>query len=383
MKNSFLNINEVFLILTIVESLFLSILLKVLPSKYQQPRNILTFFFALISGMLLTTLITWNSYLQTQPIAHSDLVPLILSCCLLLQGPILYFYLRSLSESILWWRWVNVLHLLPSLLVSSIILVFDIDVIAWLPWTPLSPREQAAVKFIWAIFKCLPLLYVLVCFYVEYRLRQQLKNVYSTISAKELVLADLVLIGFFMQSFWSVAAYFLSGYISGEMNDLLGILNNYLTVILVNMLFAFGIINTRQQLNVVPIEATKSVDIAKINEKIATIERGLHEQKLYLDSQINLDRFSEQINIKSRDVSVIINSHYQSNFFEFINGFRVEEAKRLLVAPECREDTILDILYKSGFNSQSAFHRFFKRIVGLTPSEYRKSVMKANTKTDK
>jgi AraC-like DNA-binding protein len=35
-------------------------------------------------------------------------------------------------------------------------------------------------------------------------------------------------------------------------------------------------------------------------------------------------------------------------------------------------DTILDIVYKSGFNSQSAFHRFFKRLVGMTPSEYRK-----------
>lgn len=378
MKNSFLNINEVFLILTIVESLFLSILLKVLPSKYQQPRNILAFFFVLISGMLLTTVIIWNGYLQTLPIAHYTLVPLILSCCLLLQGPVLYLYLRSLSQPIKLWHWGNALHLLPSLIVSAIILVVDIDVIDWLPWTPLSPRDQAAVKFVWAIFKCLPLLYVLACVYAEYRLRQELQNVYSTISARELRLADLVLMGFFIQSFWSIAAYFLSGYISGETNDLLGILNTYLTVILVNMLFAFGIINTRQQLDVRPPETTKLVDINKTDEKIAAIERGLHERKLYLDSQINLDRFSEKVNVKSRDVSVIINSHYQSNFFEFINGFRVEEAKRLLVAPECQEDTILDIIYKSGFNSQSAFHRFFKRIVGMTPSEYRKTTLKRN-----
>jgi AraC-like DNA-binding protein len=383
MKNSFLNINEVFLILTIVESIFLSILLKVLPSKHQQPRNILAFFFVLISGMLLTTIIIWNGYLQTLPIAHSTLVPLILSCCLLLQGPVLYLYLRSLSQPIKLWRWMNALHLLPSVIVSTVILVVGIDVIDWLPWTPLSPRDQAAVKFVWAIFKCLPLLYVIACVYAEYRLRQELQHVYSTISAKELRLADLVLMGFFIQSFWSIAAYFLSGYISGEMNDLLGVLNTYLTVMLVNMLFAFGIINTRQQLNVRPAETTKLVDITKTDEKIAAIERGLHEQKLYLDSQINLDRFSEQINVKSRDVSVIINSHYQSNFFEFINGFRVEEAKRLLVAPENQEDTILDIIYKSGFNSQSAFHRFFKRIVGITPSEYRKMTLKLNAKMEK
>ncbi len=64
-------------------------------------------------------------------------------------------------------------------------------------------------------------------------------------------------------------------------------------------------------------------------------------------------------------------SHYHSNFFEFINGYRIEEAKRLLLADEAKDDTILDIIYKSGFNSQSAFHRFFKRIVGMTPSEFR------------
>ena len=63
--------------------------------------------------------------------------------------------------------------------------------------------------------------------------------------------------------------------------------------------------------------------------------------------------------------------HYQSNFFEFINRYRVEEAKRLLLSPEFKDETILEIIYKSGFNSPSAFHRFFKRMVDMTPTEFR------------
>ena len=67
------------------------------------------------------------------------------------------------------------------------------------------------------------------------------------------------------------------------------------------------------------------------------------------------------------------------NFFEFINRYRVEEAKRLLASVDFKDETILELIYKSGFNSPSAFHRFFKRIVGLTPTEYRKQQLPSET----
>lgn len=373
MKDTFLNLHEVILVLTLVETLFLCALLKLLPAKHPQPRQILSFFFLLVFGTLLTTLITWNSYLQTTAIAQLDVVPAILSCCLLLQGPVLYLYLLSLSQKVELWHWKNLIHLLPSLIAVSVIFVFNINVIDWLPWTwpSLTAADVSAVKFVWAIVKCFPLIYVLACFHAEYRLRQQLKQVYSSIARGELFWADLVLGGFFIHWFWSFVAYFLGGYLNGYTNDLLGILNNYFTVILVNTLFVFGLLNTRQLLISPQEEPLKAASLPQLDEKIAAIERGIHTQKLYLESQINLERFSEQIGVKARDVSAILNSHYQSNFFEFINRYRVEEAKRLLAVSDGMQDTVLDIVFKSGFNSQSAFHRFFKRLVGVTPSEYR------------
>ncbi len=117
-------------------------------------------------------------------------------------------------------------------------------------------------------------------------------------------------------------------------------------------------------------EEAKPAEIEPPKEKIAAIERGIQTQKLHLNSDINLKSFSEQIGLRPRDVSNIINSHYGSNFFEFINRFRIEEAKRLLMVEDSK-DVILDIVYKCGFNSPSAFHRFFKRVVGIPPSKYR------------
>jgi len=155
-------------------------------------------------------------------------------------------------------------------------------------------------------------------------------------------------------------------------------LSDYLTAILLNTLLFFGLMNTRQLLTITPEEVEekpgeveeKLVERELPKEKIAAIENGIHIKKLHLDSDINLKSFAEQIGLRSRDVSNIINSHYGSNFFEFINRFRIEEAKRLLKTEDSK-DVVLDIVYKSGFNSQSAFHRFFKRIEGITPSEYR------------
>lgn len=372
MKDNFFSVNDVFLIVTALEAIALCIMLHVLPAARKQPRMLLSLFFLLEAGALTATLVIWNPYLQTLAISQYIFAPWLLSCCLLLQWPALFLYLRSLSVELDLLRWQNIVHFVPSIVVSIVIIVYHINVIDWLPWTPLPEGKKNAVAFVWAVFKCLPIIYVLACFYTEYRLRMQLKQMYSSITSNDLLWADVVLIGFFISWLWSIVGYFVNDYWSQDVNSIIGTLNNYFAVIVINVLFIFGINNTRQLLNVVAVEPVKGADVPNIDEKIAAIEGGIHEAKLYLESQINLERFAEHIGVKARDVSMILNSHYNSNFFEFINGFRVLEAKRLLLLPECQGDTILDIIYKSGFNSQSAFHRFFKRITGMTPSEYRK-----------
>ncbi len=381
MKDLLLNLHEVVIVLTILETLILCVALGILPGSRKQPRRLLQVFFLLVIGTLTSTLIIWNTSFHTMSIASYPWVPALLSVCLLLQGPVLFVYLRSLSCEIDLYHWCHGVHLLPALLAVGVIFTYDLSILDWLPWhwSDLPVADLAALKFVWALMKCSPLIYVLASFYTEYRLRRQLKQMYSSISERELRLADWVLGGFFIHWLWSFVAYFLSGYVSGETNDLLGILNNYLTVLLVNGLFLFGWRNTRELLQhelVVATEPEKDrlQEMPQVDEKREAIERGISEQQLHLESQINLERFAEQIGIKARELSTIINDHYQQNFFEFINSQRVEEAKRLLGAPECAGDTVLDILYKSGFNSQSAFHRFFKRMVGMTPSEYRKQV---------
>ena len=371
MKTNFLNIHDLVLVLTAVECCVLAVLLNLLPAKQVQPRRILSAFFLLIALVLTTTLIVWNGDLKTTPINHSPFIITILSACLLLQGPVLYFYLRSLSQQVELFRWRNAVHLLPALIAVILLVVFDIDSLEWQPATELTGAENAAVGFVWALVKLSPFGYIIACVIAEYKLREQLQHLYADISVSELKLADVVLAGFCLHWFWSLLAYVLEGTVSASVSDTLGIIDNYLTVMLVNGLFVFGLVNTRQLLSVHAVPAAKPVQPSKMDHKVEIIEKAMNEDKLFLESNINLERFADQIGLKPRDISAILKMHYQSNFFEFFNRYRVEEAKRLLVLPELKDETILEIIYKSGFNSPSAFHRFFKRMVDMTPTEFR------------
>ena len=94
---------------------------------------------------------------------------------------------------------------------------------------------------------------------------------------------------------------------------------------------------------------------------------------MFLKHNLNIEEFSKRIDLPVKEVSAVINKHYGTNFFEFMNTYRVEEAKRLLSDEKHADMTVLDVLLQSGFNSKSAFHRFFNRLVGVSPTEFRKN----------
>src|SRR5690625_6459243 len=108
----------------------------------------------------------------------------------------------------------------------------------------------------------------------------------------------------------------------------------------------------------------------------------MEEEKVFLRANLNIEQFSSMIDYPVKDVSSVINKHFGTNFFEFVNSYRVEEAKQLLTDPAHSDKTILDILLESGFSSKSAFHRLFRRLAGRPPAEYGKQHRHAAPKTE-
>jgi AraC-like DNA-binding protein len=61
----------------------------------------------------------------------------------------------------------------------------------------------------------------------------------------------------------------------------------------------------------------------------------------------------------------------KKNFYDLVNGYRVEEAKRLLLDPKSFNYTILSVGFEAGFNSKTTFNTVFKKFTGLSPTEFR------------
>ncbi|MDX1667550.1 MAG: helix-turn-helix domain-containing protein, partial [Saprospiraceae bacterium] len=83
------------------------------------------------------------------------------------------------------------------------------------------------------------------------------------------------------------------------------------------------------------------------------------------------EELAEMLDLPAKTLSQVINESLDQHFFDFINQYRIEEAKRLLCLSKNSFTTILEVMYAAGFNSKSSFNTAFKKHTGTTPSQFR------------
>jgi AraC-like DNA-binding protein len=101
----------------------------------------------------------------------------------------------------------------------------------------------------------------------------------------------------------------------------------------------------------------------------------IDKEKPYLSQELTLANLAEQIKIPTHYLSQIINEKMNCTFLDFVNSYRVEEAKKKLADDKSKQFTILSIAYDAGFNSKSTFYTAFKKHAGMTPSSFRKGLV--------
>jgi len=114
------------------------------------------------------------------------------------------------------------------------------------------------------------------------------------------------------------------------------------------------------------------IKIPESEEKLEMLLNYMQEKKPYLNGELTIQALSSQICIPVNQLSYIINSHLEQNFFEFVNSYRVEEFKQEVLKPENQHLSLLGIALDCGFNSKASFNLVFKKYTGLTPSQYKK-----------
>lgn len=99
------------------------------------------------------------------------------------------------------------------------------------------------------------------------------------------------------------------------------------------------------------------------------LDTKIRQDLLFLDPELTLSKLTRKLGIPAKQISIAVNLVHKQNISKVINEYRIEHAKHSL---STSQDTITRIFMNSGFQTKSNFHREFSRIVGMTPSEYRK-----------
>jgi AraC-like DNA-binding protein len=123
-----------------------------------------------------------------------------------------------------------------------------------------------------------------------------------------------------------------------------------------------------------------SLNSEETRQCVEKIFHLIEVEKVYKDPDISLNSLAERIRTSPRNLSQIINEQLGKNFYEFINHYRVDEAKKILLSHQANKMSILEIGYEVGFNSKSAFNRAFRHFTNLTPTQFKNSNYKLNNR---
>lgn len=110
----------------------------------------------------------------------------------------------------------------------------------------------------------------------------------------------------------------------------------------------------------------RNVDVNSVKKKLESL---MNEERYYKEEDLNLPDLALELMITTHQLSRILNEEYGKNFREFINTYRIAEAKELLLNESSKN--VLSIAFEVGFSSKAAFNAQFLKIVGTTPTEFK------------
>lgn len=187
----------------------------------------------------------------------------------------------------------------------------------------------------------------------------------SDFSFKEKVWLSILMIGAAGIQF----AYF-SNYILGITPYLAGPI---IYAIFIYIIAFYGIVNHRifDKVKTTLKYSNININAEEFSYYKAQIENIMENEEPYLEPNFSLQDLSKKISLPSYLTSHIINKGYDTNFSDYINSYRIDVARSKLNSTSYKNIKIAEIAYECGFNSLSSFNTSFKKLTGITPSEYK------------
>lgn len=350
------------------------IILKLFKTKNNQlPKKILVVFWLFI---LLNVIFIYGQLHKLDIIC--TLTYIFVEPSVFLLAVLMYIYVKSIfysGKNILKKHYIHflpfVIYLLFITIPSYINYVIDKNAFPYI-WKIFEYTNLKVIQSIYSI------IYLLLSLKVYYKYKPRLKQFLSTYKEKDFVwiykFIILFLIVMGINMLIHISRIYLGYYFEWSY---------YITILFVILAIAylgyFGLTQTTMiltdisSIQTTPPKNTPRLNIIKPTEEVelkTEFNRLFNEEKIHLKPDLNLIELSQKMQITSRKLSSFLNDVLNTNFYDCVNNYRIEEAKNMLVTDKVNQYTITAIGEMCGYNSKSSFFRLFKNRTGYSPSKY-------------
>ncbi len=380
MSTVLFNTLDLALLFTIYQCVLFAFFLLLIKKGKKQSNILLALFLLSYAAIPLDTLINFGEAFRQFAINLSPNIFYVFGSAYWLESVLLLFYVRSLIYKDFKLKQQDLLYLLPFVLYLG----YEAN-----NWYLLDTNTKLAIlngyhieeepfytRFINLFRECFRTFCGLLCLLELRHYQKQIKDNFADIEDVDLTWLKILVIGFLIikvQAVLVTLGYMTSIDLHFAINyPVIGQLSNFMVMFLISFLIFFSL-GVSKLFNGIESSSTlrqdkQSIDPAQINALTLYME----EHKPFLNHLLTLDNLATQTFMPPRQLSQVINRHFKKNFFEYINSYRIEESKVLLSKEENAKVTMLEIMAQAGFNSKATFNTFFKKVVGMTPTQYRK-----------
>ncbi|MFT7559117.1 MAG: AraC-like DNA-binding protein [Flavobacteriales bacterium] len=376
------NMHDVILLVTVYQCVLLTVLFGISRAQSVLSRSFAGLFFLFSAAIPLDLLILLGEEFRYYALDHFPNLFYAFEFGYWLQGPALLLYVRSLISPGFRVRWQDLIYISPFVLyfLHQVVLYHSLptDIKEHIQEEYSVFQESYTILFVGIAREALRVYFGAICV-IEI-------NRYLRTAADKANLAPIYG-GLWLRvlSYGCLGLWIVGLYISFALNlnvshgttlpvNKVGLTSNYLFCFLlggVGLTYFYSLLYTQTIVKEeVPVESKPKL---KINQRhLEKLEELMKNQKAYMNSALTREYLADQVGVSPRTLSNIIKLNFDCSFFSYINRYRVEEAKSMLISPERSQSTVLDIMYEVGFQNKATFNSMFKKISGLTPREYRK-----------
>jgi AraC-like DNA-binding protein len=297
----------------------------------------------------------------------------ILSNPFLLFNPAIYLYTFSLTSKNFRLRWIQLLHILPYLFFE----VIGYSLLEFQQIGNYFEKDSTLwFRFLFAVASFLSwVVYSLLSIFKLHKHRIDIQNEFSTLESYKRISWLLFVLVFYTLYWMTTLGIGVYNFITHKTKYLLAY--NYSVLLLLT--YILGFYGLKQQAifkkngndnGNEKYKRSRLQDKYKLQVKQKLIE-WFDAERPYLDSELNVGKVAENLKISRHELTEVLNTVVNKNFYQFVNEYRVVEVKKMLSNPRKKNISIEAIGFDCGFNSKSTFFSVFKSITGMTPAQFK------------